>query len=218
MKELKDYLYYHEEGQPDIKLYLGDCAEIIPLLEKVDLIITDPPYGINYQSQDRPNEINYEKIYGDDCEKELSWLLNRKEVMVIFGANNFYQQLPHKGIWLCWDKRLSEKADKMLGSAFELAWCNRATGYFKMYRVLHGGVVNADGGSRYHPTQKPVMLFKMIIKDFFISGTILDPFMGSGTAALACKELKRNFIGIEINEKYCEIAKKRLMNTQVPML
>ena len=101
----------------------------------------------------------------------------------------------------------------MLGSSFELAWVDVRSGYYKTYRVLHGGVVNADSkeGARFHPTQKPVLLMKKIIIDYTEKDAlILDPFLGSGTTAVACKELDRRFIGIEKEPKYVAIAKERL--------
>ena|SRR3990167_9386701 len=79
---------------------------------------------------------------------------------------------------------------------------------------------NDNGGEpNKHPTTKPMPLIKRLLVDFSNKGdSVLDPFLGSGTTLVACKELKRNGIGIEISEKYCEIAKKRLQNTQVPFL
>ena len=81
-----------------------------------------------------------------------------------------------------------------------------------MYRIQHGGVVNADKGnlSRTHPTQKPVTLMKRIIEDHFPTGVIVDPFMGSGTTLRAAKDLGRRAVGIEIEERYCEAAVARL--------
>jgi DNA modification methylase len=98
----------------------------------------------------------------------------------------------------------------MLGSAFELAWTNKRSGFHKMYRVLHGGVVNADGGKRFHPTQKPILLFRKVIEDNPNVQTILDPFAGSCTTAVAAKLEGRKATCIEINEKYCEIGANRL--------
>lgn len=200
----------------------GDCLEIIKHFpdKSIDLILTDPPYGINYKGENRPNEINYDDIQNDN--KQINYKVLIKEFRriakktIIFGAENFYQDLPHQGRWICWDKRLTENADKMLGSAFELAWVDVESGYYKMYRVLHGGVVNADnylkqGSQRFHPTQKPTELMAKIIQDFTENDDlVLDPFVGSGTTCIAAKQLGRNFIGIELSEKYCKIARQRL--------
>jgi DNA modification methylase len=99
----------------------------------------------------------------------------------------------------------------MIGSPFELAWCSGDQKSGLMYRVLHGGVVNADKANtiRYHPTQKPLTLMTRIIGDLTI-GTVADPFMGSGSTLRAAKDLGRGAIGIEIDERYCEIAARRL--------
>jgi len=100
----------------------------------------------------------------------------------------------------------------MIGSPFELAWTNKKSGFDKIYRIMHGGVVNADGHGvrRVHPTQKPVALMCRIIEDFTkVGDTIFDPFAGSGTTGVACVKTGRNFIGCEIDAGYCEIARKR---------
>lgn len=217
MKRLNDYLYY-EEKDPDLKIYHGDCLEIMPLLPKVDLVVTDPPYGIDYNNSklNRKSNSKYEDIVNDKEQMDFSFLLKKEERIVVFGALNFLTQLPFKGRWICWDKRTKVEADKLFGDPFEMAWINKTSGYNKIYRVMHGGVINADGKNtpRFHPTQKPVFLFSAIIRDFSeMNSIILDPFLGSGTTLVACKELNRNGIGIEINEKYCEIAKKRLRAT-----
>jgi DNA modification methylase len=213
--------YYEEKG---IKIFHGDCRDILPTLERVDLTLTDPPYGINADTNNNFDKQYWngdykgrDKIVNDDKVLDFTFLFSIKsKTKVIFGANNFYEQLPHKGIWLCWDKRLSEKLDKMLGSPFELAWIDKKTGFYKMYRVLHGGIINSDSTKgnnqpRLHPTQKPVKLFSLIMQDFSIKGElVLDPFMGSGTTLIAAKQLGRKAIGIEIEERYCEVAAKRL--------
>ena len=204
---------YYEHG--GITIYHGDCREILPELVTPDLIITDPPYGINY----RGNTLSIRKkvgigkveIVGDDKEPELGFVLNMSCDVVAFGANNYPRQLPHRGRWICWDKRVDPKADKMLGSPFELAWRNVDHGFDKMIRIMHGGVVNADGrGKRYHPTQKPISLITRIIQMYPSAIYIADPFMGSGTTLRAAKDLGRKAIGIEIEERYCEIAANRL--------
>ncbi len=210
MTEIKDILN---------KVLLGDCRDIlkdVPNDPRI-IIITDPPYGINYTTGSKPNEQVFDVLQNDQQQMDFSFLFNRLELKILFGANNFYKQLPHKGTWFCWDKRLTESADKTLGSAFELAWCSKETGYYKMYRVLHGGVVNADAKiergihQRFHPTQKPIALMTKIIEDYTKEGDIiLDPFCGSGSTLIAAKMSKRNYIGIEIDEKYYNITNERL--------
>ena len=194
-------------------IYHGDCRDILPQLPKVDLVLTDPPYGIDY-SASYPNACKFDNITGDKELVAAKYILDVAEkypICIIWGANNFPQLLPFPGVWLCWDKRLTEAADRMLGWPFELAWVNKRKGKARMYRILHGGWINADGHNipRFHPTQKPVALFKSVLLDY-PGENILDPFMGSGTTLRACKDLGRKAIGIEIEERYCEIAAKRL--------
>ena len=105
----------------------------------------------------------------------------------------------------------------MVGNPYEMAWyrSDRIKGE-KIYRILHGGVINSDSlkgnnESRFHPTQKPIQLLERILLEFTDEGdVVLDPYLGSGSTAIACKKLGRNFIGIEISSKYCRIAEDRL--------
>lgn len=199
--------YYDKGG---ITIYHGDCRDILPHLPPVDLVLTDPPYGLDWSTHDLSTR-NWSGFANDGGEFDLRFVLQLPCDVVAFGANCYPNQLPHRGRWICWDKRCDENADRMLGSPFELAWTNRTSGYDRIYRVQHGGVVNADGhGRRTHPTQKPVVLFARILKDYPDASVILDPFMGSGTTLVAAKLDNRRAIGIEIEERYCEIAANRL--------
>lgn len=194
-------------------LILGDCLAILPTLEGVDAVISDPPYGIGYKSTlVNIGATEREAIIGDESEMDLRFVLNLGMPVLCFGASNFPAQLPHRGRWLCWDKRTVDGAcDAMLGSPIELAWCNKKTGYDKIVRCLHGGVVNADGGKRVHPTQKPTFVMSQAIEWAAKSAlTICDPFMGSGTTGIACLRTGRNFIGIEIDPKHYATACERM--------
>jgi site-specific DNA-methyltransferase (adenine-specific) len=198
----------------DCVLYCGDCLEVMPTLEagSVDAVVTDPPYGIDWQWHGGSTR-KWNAIANDSTEYDLRFVLNMECMVVSFGANNYAHQLPHKGLWICWDKRVNENADRMLGYPFELAWCNKRTGFGKMYRVMHGGVVNADGHNvkRVHPTQKPIRLMECVLNDFTATNfTVLDPFMGSGTTGVACVNTNRKFIGIELDETYFNIACERI--------
>ena len=211
--------YYEENG---ITIYHGDCRQILPELEPVDLVLTDPPYGIGLNTDylTGRNQLNrsssskvWDKIIGDDAVGDYGFLFRSATVQVVFGANNFPQQIPFnpmKDGWICWDKRVTEEADKILGSPFELAVV-LGQRIYKIIRLQHCGVKNADGDNsgRYHPTQKPIKLLIRIML-MFKQQSIIDPFMGSGTTLVAANQLGRKAIGIEIEEKYCEIAVKRL--------
>jgi DNA modification methylase len=204
--------YYADES---VTIYHGDCRDILPSLPKVDLVRTDPPYGIAYSSQrmNYPNATRFGNITGDEGAELAEWAIaqfSQPTTLVLWGANNFPWLLPYGGVWLCWDKRVVERADRIFGWPIELAWVNRKKGKAHIYRIQHGGVVNADGKNtpRYHPTQKPVTLFSRVLQDYE-GEPVLDPFMGSGTALVAALKLGRKAIGIELEERYCEIAANR---------
>lgn len=207
---------YYQDNHATI--YHADARELVPQLV-FDVVVTDPPYGINY-SNSYDTGIQ-KKVTGDENTDLAKWLI--KEIhpvpMLVFGINHFADCLPVAGRWICWDKRVVETADKMMGSPFELAWINTAqdkAGY--MIRLQHGGIVNADkhNEKRFHPTQKPVKLLRRCI-DYMPEGVIIDPFMGSGTTLRAAKDLNRQSIGIEIDEQYCEIAARRLAQEVLPL-
>jgi DNA modification methylase len=179
----------------------------------IDAVVTDPPYGIGWLSN-LPNSIQYGKIIGDDKPFDPLHLLGWP-LVILFGANNYADKLPIGG-WIVWDKRTNEAADKCFGSPFELAWCSRKSTY-RIIRVMHGGAKNADAPNgavanqpRYHPTQKPVRVMQACVSIAKSGATILDPYMGSGSTGLACVRTGRRFIGIEIEEKYFQIAVKRI--------
>jgi site-specific DNA-methyltransferase (adenine-specific) len=198
----------------DWTLYHGDCLEVLPTLDagSIDAVVTDPPYGIGYEASRYRNASFCGVIHGDTTEFNPSPVLALNLPCVLWGGNNYAHRLPPGG-WLCWDKRTNEDADRILGSPFELAWCSNRTRY-KMLRCLHGGAVNADGSeARVHPTQKPVRVMAWSLEQVF-GETILDPFTGSGTTGVACLKTGRRFIGIEIDEQYCEVAARRLRHAE----
>lgn len=230
MKTLNDCLYYHEDGPPVIDIYCGDCLEIMPLLPKVDLVVTDPPYLVDWQSNRR--DVKHDLIQNDDSE---DWLKpSFKAIYDLMNDNSlcisFYGWPEMDKFAVAW-----KEAGFELKSHFVFIKNNIGLGWFTRRQheqacLLSKGspekptkapsdVIQAwDGtGNEYHPTQKPVASIKSIIMPY-TGDLILDPFLGSGTTLVACKELKRNGIGIEINEKYCKIATTRLKNTQMPFL
>jgi len=210
------------------KVHCAECLEFMKQMPDkcVDLVLTDPPYGIDYNNikLNRYSNESFLDIKNDKDELDYKEMI--KECMriakrtIIFGGINFMQDIPYKGIWICWDKRTKEEADSAFGSPFELAWCDKIGGYDKIYRVMHGGVINADGANspRFHPTQKPVILMRKILADFSKENEIIfDPFLGSGTTAIASKLDKRNYIGCEISKEYCEIAEQRIKAISNPL-
>ena len=206
------------------RIYHGDCLEILPHLDPVDLVLSDPVWGnstkCNAQRFTRKNSpwwnnidtskvTPHDDLKNDDRPFDPAPLINQKAIL--WGANNYASRLPDKNGWLIWDKRLGaeDMAEKgwPLGEA-ELAWTN-VIGATRVFRNLWSGILrSSEKGEHYHPTQKPIVLMEWCLK--FCDGDVLDPYLGSGTTAVACERLKRRWIGIEIEEKYCEIAVKRI--------
>lgn len=202
------------------KLYLGDCADILPTLEKVDLCLTDPPYGMNYRPEKwkkySGENSDWMPIHGDNEKFNPLPFLNYQNV-ILWGCN-YYSDLLPVGALLIWDKRCNESGDKMYGSSVEVAWMKDKIGT-RIKRLLHGGVVNADSASgnnekRVHPTQKPIALMAWCIELAGDPEIILDPFMGSGTTGVAAVQMGRKFIGIEREKKYFDIACRRIEDAQ----
>ena len=197
----------------DATLYCGDCLELLPTLGKVDAVVTDPPYGIgeaagknlsrgkmalvgDYGSSDWDNE--------PASPEQIAAIRNCSRWQIIFGGNYF--DLPPSPCWLVWDKQngTNDFAD------CELAWTNLNKAVRRIYWRWNG-MIRKGSDIREHPTQKPVGVMEWCIQHLpDIEGTILDPFMGSGTTGVACANLGRKFIGIELEPKYFDIACKRI--------
>lgn len=191
----------------DATLYLGDCLEILPTLPKVDAVITDPEYGIahiwvggkghGWAKADADKELRNSWDKKPLTERELSIVLAAGENQIIWGGNYF--PLPPSRCWLVWNK---PERNFTLAEA-ELAW----TSFDACVRVFDG---NRSEPDRQHPTQKTVALMRWCVAK--TKGDVIDPYMGSGTTGVACANLGRRFIGIEIEEKYFNIACERITN------
>ena len=195
------------------ELWHGDCREILPTLPKVDAVITDPPYGINKDGQNKSSG----KHGGRKAYEFLNWDAERPDFTVfelilrgaskhvIWGGNYFADMLPANGKWLVWDK-----GQRINQSDGELAWTSK----FGALRICTINRVEllTDGAS--HPTQKPVRLMEWSIGEIDAEGSVLDPFMCSGTTGVACMNLGRSFIGIEREPKYFDIACRRIEEAQ----
>jgi DNA modification methylase len=183
-------------------LYLGDCAEILPTLEKVDAVITDPPYGISITKSNRLSKSRGFKDTGWDNQPPSKYLIDKVvekgKQAILWGGNYF--DLPPTRCFLAWDKQ-NEGRDF---ADFEMAWTNLD----KVARIFRMRPMNMDGG-KVHPTQKPIALMEWCINK--VDGnTILDPFMGSGSTGVACAKMGKTFIGIERDEQFFEIAYSRI--------
>jgi hypothetical protein len=204
--------YYEEAG---IAIYHGDCREIVPSLGFDGLVCSDPPYGIahptDYADRGRSKAAqcrNYPAVHGDGEAFDPRWLLTVGRARILWGGNYFAHLLPPQSGWLVWDK---ERPDELDQATCELAWTDCVKGV-RRYRHLWNGMIRAGDDHLEHPTQKPEALMRWCLGLRWTApyDTVLDPFMGSGTTLRAAKDLGRCAIGIEIEEKYCEIAAKRL--------
>jgi DNA modification methylase len=192
----------------DATLYLGDCLEVLPTLGKIDAVVTDPPYGIGHKWSgggkhgwaNAKSESNHRNAWDQKrpAGSTLTTLRLMSDEQIIWGGNYFADVLPPSRCWFVWDK---PERGFTLAEA-ELAWTNRDN----VTRVFAHPRSEPD---RVHPTQKPVALMVWCLQ-WSGAETILDPFMGSGTTGVACAKLGRKFIGIEIDERYFEIACKRI--------
>jgi site-specific DNA-methyltransferase (adenine-specific)/modification methylase len=201
-------------------LYLGDCLEILPTLPKVDCVITDPPYGIGYDKQQtdmavagRVSNGGYWKKYDSTDwdsappnEELLKLVIAAANVSIIWGGNYF--PLPAKSKWLVWNK-----VQRSLMTDGEMAWTN-LSGQVSIFDMARTDAYINTKIAKEHPTQKPEALMKWCIEKAGNPQTILDPFMGSGTTGVACMDLSRKFIGIEIDPRYFDIACQRIENAQ----
>jgi len=212
-----------EEIIGNARLILGDCREVLPTLGKVDAVITDPPYGIGESSKNHKsrNRVKGGKAiispdYGcsdwDDSPPESDLIeacIGAGKFAVLWGGNYF--TVPPNGKWLVWDKINSgDFAD------CELAWTN-LPGAVRMVKHMWNGMLRdgeEKGQQRVHPTQKPVAVMAWCIEQAGKPQTILDPFMGSGTTGVAAVRMGRQFIGIEREPKYFDIACRRIEDAQ----
>lgn len=189
-------------------IVLGDCLSVMKQLpdKSIDLVLTDPPYGIDIAIWDK--EIPTKELFNE--------IFRISKNQIIFGGNYF--NLPHSEGWICWDKTFALNQKLNIGE-FELAWTNLPIKH-KFYRYTYCG--NFSGyknncradynmAPKIHPTQKPFELFKIILSNFAKQGEIiLDCFSGSGTTALACHDLNLDFICIEKDEVYHKASVERL--------
>jgi site-specific DNA-methyltransferase (adenine-specific) len=191
-----------------IELHQGDCLEVMKTIpdKSIDLVLTDPPYGIDVGSMGMGKGKKKTSFESFDWDKSppnqelINQLLRISKYQIIWGGNYF--QLPPSGCWLSWDKM-----QKFSGADFELAWTNmkKPSKVFRMSRIEAYAKMN-----KQHPTQKPLILMEWCLSFLPEIETVIDPFMGSGTTGVACKNLSRKFIGIEQDANYFEIAKKRI--------
>jgi len=193
-------------------LYLGDCREILPTLGKVDAVVTDPPYGIDVGKMRMGNSIAFKGVTWDENRigrEVCSLILDRSRNAIIWGGQYYTDVLPPMGSWLVWDKETSGVTSF---ADFEMAWTN-LKGANRLVRHLWSGPYMKEKEVREHPTQKPLGVMRWCM-GFLDAKTILDPFMGSGSTGCVAVATSKQFIGIEIEPRYFDIACKRIEEAQ----
>lgn len=206
----------------DATLYLGDCRDVLPTLNGFDAILTDPPYGISYSPagggggiRDK-NGNRYEKrftgkdlVINDDRPFDPSLVLQFDVPTIMWGGNHYASRLPDKASWLVWDKRRGTATNDFADC--EIAWSNLGHPARCLPHLWNGMLRDSERGvERVHPTQKPIVVMEWCLGFFKNAGTILDPFMGSGTTGVACANLGRKFIGIELSPNHFDTACQRI--------
>lgn len=194
--------YYSHAG---ITIYHGDCVEIVPQLKRFDLLLTDPPYGLKMSSQlwtyqrkkiepsnwdDSPADIACVRQAQSHCDRQIIW-----------GGNYF--PLPPTRCILSWFK---PDAPPSMGNV-EYAWTNLD----QNSRQISQSISATNAERLGHPTQKPMRVFAWCLNQAGSGvATVLDPWMGSGTTLRICKDAGKQCVGIQREERYCEISAKRL--------
>lgn len=194
--------------------------------EKADMVFTDPPYGM-FLNADYSKMINkdgvagkkHSNIIGDHKQYEPSHIFrdfDYVDEIIIFGADYFAEFILNKnqGSWLVWDKRVEEKYDKVIGSAFELAWSKKKRKREILryeYSSWGARMEGATESGKPHPTMKPVAMLSNIINKTD-SNIIVDLFLGSGSIMIASHNLNRKCYGMEISPNYCDVIVKRWEN------
>lgn len=199
--------YYDHGG---ITIYHGDCREILPSLGTFDLVLTDPPYGIALDTTARwPWLADHAPVANDEHPFDPAPLLALQTRTILWGANHYASRLPEVRGWLAWDKATRNGLD-LRQAEIEFAWSN-CTNRPRCYRHMWSGAYrDSERGTRYHPTQKPVSLMAWCLSHAPTARSVLDPYMGSGPVARACKDAGLRYVGIEIDERYCGAAVRRL--------
>lgn len=225
---------YEEPDELQVDVVLGDLIEIgdhrllcgdstdVTQIEKlmngqeIDLLYTDPPYGISVVNKKGSigkgiiaKEGIYKQVIGDDKYFDPTYLLNIGKKQVIWGANYFHDKLPLETVWIVWDK------DRPQGTTFsdcELAWTNKKGVAIKKYKCTwHGMVREGENDKRVHPTQKPLKISINILEDFSIDGDLIaDLFLGSGSTMVAAHQIKRKCYGMELDPHYCQVIIDRM--------
>jgi site-specific DNA-methyltransferase (adenine-specific) len=194
-----------------------DCLEAMKQMpdKYFELAIVDPPYGINADNMTMGKGQNKQWTKGKSWdakppkEEYFAELFRVSEKQIIWGGNYF--NLPQVKGWIVWDKGLYGKTSFADG---ELAWTNFNFN-LRIAQVRYDGFLGADKDGRIHPTQKPIKLYKWLLKNYAKLGDkILDTHVGSASSLIACYDMGFDFMGFEIDKEYYNSAQERIENYQ----
>lgn len=196
---------FEKEEIGNAVLYRGDCREVLPAIERSDLILTDPPYGINANRQTlgKGKKAFPRGTEWDAQPAVVRWIPDAAKWFCIWGGNYFADQLAPTNDILVWHKL----NDGRSFSECEFAWTNAG----KQARIK---AHHWSGEEKQHPTQKPVQVMSWCLGMFPDAATVCDPYMGSGTTGVAAMPLGLRFIGIEREQQYFDMACKRIEDAQ----
>lgn len=211
--------YKRKEIIGDCTLYLGDCLEVMPTLGKVDAVVTDPPYGINYK-YNLYNDTHENLVFSINSLMKFIGTTKRSLVLCGITQISFYPK-PEWISCITWDTTGQYGKNGYTQWMPALFYGHDVSGFGNVEGlVTKSDVLRISGGAGVgfarnenidHPCPKPLNIMNWCVSRFSLKGeTILDPFMGSGTTGVACVKLGRKFIGIELDEKYFDIACKRI--------
>ena len=206
--------YYDKDG---ITIYHADCREILPFVGRVDIVATDPPYGMDFQSNRR--FVKHKRIVGDDnlpLDVIRDCIFRAECAAYFFCRWDNIGDMPKPKSVIAWVKNVWGTGDLYHehGRMWE-ACCFYPGKRHEFIKRPPDVLFQAKTGNDLHPTQKPVELMGALI-GANVGDIVLDPFMGSGTTLVAAKQLGRKCVGIELEEKYCEIAVQRLAQDILP--
>jgi site-specific DNA-methyltransferase (adenine-specific) len=228
--------YYQQDG---ITIYHGDCREVLPTLGPriVDLVVTDPPYGVRWRSNHRSERFDF--LTGDDSEDAaissvglIVRCLKRFAHLYFFGRFDFQSPFLSEPVELIWDKYMTNSGDLQSPwgnqheyiqfHVYDSSKQNVSEGKGRLSARIRKGTVlrvpRLNSGAVTHPTEKPVRLLRELIESSScIDDLVLDCFSGVGSTLEAARIEGRQAIGIEIEERYCEIAAKRLAQGVLPL-
>ena len=195
-----------------------DAVEKLMNGQKADMVFTDPPYGMNLDTdytkmaETKIKSKKYDRVIGDDKDFDASVMLgifNYVQEIFLWGADFYYLSLPKGGSWIIWDKR-SEASDGLTGNHFETLWSKTRHRRRIIRHLWAGFTARNEDTKRVHPTEKPVKVLQDVMGEYSkIGNVVVDLFGGSGSTLIACEKTGRINRSMELDPKYCDVIVQR---------